>query len=258
MIDSHCHLYLCKEPIEEILSRCEQHGLSDLIQVATDSENAIWGKELANKHSKGVSIHPTAGLYPSRAEGPWEEQLELLSSELNSGAYVAVGEMGIDLYHDKSYLERQLAMFHAQVPLALKNDLPMILHIRNSYHEVRSALSDYEGEKAMRGVWHCFEGKAEEAVDFVELGWMISFSGLLTYKKRDDLREVAREVPLKNLMIETDSPYLSPVPLRHEKNEPWKVSYVLECLADVKEMAPSELEKVLNENTRRFFGLEKN
>lgn len=256
MIDSHCHLYLCKEPLEEILGRTEDYGVTDLVQVATDTETAVWGKELSLRQISGTKVHPTAGLYPSRAEGPWEEQFETLKSELRSGSYVAVGEMGIDLYHDKTYLDRQLDMFHAQVPLALENDLPMILHIRNSYREVRSALAQYEGEEKMRGVWHCFEGDLEQAEDFVQMGWMISFSGLLTYKKRDDLRDVAKQLPLDRLMIETDSPYLSPVPLRHEKNEPWKVKHVLECLAEVRGMKKEDLEEVLNENTRRFFGLE--
>jgi len=257
VIDSHCHLYLCREPVEEILIRAEEHGLTDLVQVATDCETALWGRELAGQSLRGPRVHPTAGLYPSRAEGPWEEQLDVLKSELASGTYVAVGEMGIDLYHDQSYLDRQLKMFHAQVPLALKHNLPMILHIRNSYEEVFGALSEYDGENNLRGVWHCFEGTMDQAKAFVEMGWMISFSGLLTYKKREDLRAVALEIPLESIMIETDSPYLSPVPLRHEKNEPWKVSHVLKCLAGVRGIDPSVLEVILDENTKRFFGLGK-
>jgi len=255
VIDSHCHLQLCREPLEDILSRAGGAGLTDLIQVATDSETSVWGRNLAQKCRDGVRVHPTIGLYPSRAQGDWESQMETLEQELASRAYVALGEMGIDLYHDQSYLDRQLEMFHAQVPLALKYDLPMILHIRKSYEQVRDALSDYKGEKALRGVWHCFEGRIDEALHFVGMGWRVSFSGLLTYQQREDLRKVAQELPLQSLMVETDSPYLSPVPLRHEKNEPWKVCHVLNCLAEIRGVEPKEMEAILDHNTRQFFGL---
>ena len=254
MIDSHCHLQLCREPILDILQRAKNLGVHDLIQVATDVETALWGVDLVQQ-TLPVNIHPTAGLYPSRAEGDWETQLPELKKILCSGQVVALGEVGIDLYHATHYLDRQELMLRTQIELALEADLPMIFHIRQSYEEVKNILSDYRSSSRLRGVWHCFEGTLTQAQQFVDWGWMISFSGLITYKKNNELREVAQALPLDSLLIETDSPYLSPEPLRNEKNEPGKVSYVLASLAKVRNCDCAELEAITTNNTLKLFGL---
>jgi TatD DNase family protein len=247
-------LQLCREPLPDILQRAKVLGVSDIIQVATDIDNAQWGLTL-NDPSCGVKIHPTAGLYPSRAEGDWESKIPELEKILNSGQVVALGEVGIDLYHETHYLDRQEKMLRVQMELALKADLPMIFHIRQSYAEVLRILSDYQSNSRLRGVWHCFEGTLEQAKVFVELGWMISFSGLITYKKNEALRDVARALPADSILVETDSPYLSPEPLRKEKNEPGKVSYVLSCCAQIRGTSLEEMDRVTTDNTNRLFNL---
>lgn len=256
MIDSHCHLQLCREPVEDIAQRALEHGVTELIQVATDVATAKYSIELKHR-IQSVRVHPTAGLYPSRAKGgEWPKEIPALEELLKTGDVVAVGEIGIDMYHDQSFLEEQQGMLRAQLELALRYDLPTIFHIRNSFEEVVSVLDEYESHSTkLRGVWHCFEGTLEQALHFVDRGWYISFSGLLTYKKNQWLRDVAVVLPKDRLLIETDSPYLSPVPWRNEKNEPWKVSGVLQCLAEIREESLEELEAQTIANTRTLFRL---
>jgi TatD DNase family protein len=175
-----------------------------------------------------------------------------LETCLKDPLVVALGEVGIDLYHDKTYLDRQEEMLKAQIQLAIQWDKPMIFHIRHSYDEVVAILDEF-GESCPPGVWHCFEGTLDQAKAFVKRGWMISFSGLVTFKKNDDIRDVARWVPDEHLLIETDSPYLSPEPLRREKNEPHKVSMVADCLAKLRGISASSCADLTANNTRRLF-----
>lgn len=224
--------------------------MDHLIQVATDAQTAQWGIDLAEQHEK---ISCSAGLYPSNAKDNWEAQFPQIETFCKSGAVVAVGEVGIDLFHDKSFPERQKEMLKAHLALARETDLPLIFHIRHSFDEVIEVLK-LHGE-GCRGVWHCFEGELHQAQAFVERGWKISFSGLLTYKQNSGLREVAAQLPLECLLVETDSPYLSPEPKRRERNEPWKVRYTLECLAEVRGMDIQELESRTDANTRDLFSI---
>ena len=136
MIDSHCHLQLCKDDPNAILDRAYRHGITDIIQVATDIETAKWSLELSKNHKSQVRVHPTAGLYPSRAESDWKSMTTELKTLLASDSFVAVGEVGIDLYHDTSFTERQKDMLKVQLELALSHNLPLIFHIRKSFDEV--------------------------------------------------------------------------------------------------------------------------
>lgn len=256
MIDSHCHLQLCKDDPNAILTRASEHGITDIIQVATDIETANWSLNLSKQQSTPVRVHPTAGLYPSRAEGDWKSMAKELKPLLQSGKFVAVGEVGIDLYHDKTYLDRQIDMLKVQLDLAMQFELPLIFHIRHSFEEVYEIIAPLSNENSFSAVWHCFEGNSEQAKAMLDLGWYISFSGLVTYTRNDSLRETARLIPEDKLLIETDSPYLSPHPFRKERNEPFKVKYVLECLAQEKNKNLDELEELTANNTRKLFKLD--
>ncbi len=254
MIDSHCHLQLCKEPVDDILNRARGAGLDALVQVATDVAAADFGIELASREGLPLSVFPTAGLYPSRAEGDWQTQIPEIERRLQHPRVVALGEVGIDLYHDKTYLDRQVGMLEAQIELAQRYDKTMIFHIRNSFEEVLSVLSQY-GEGCPQGVWHCFEGTADQARVFVEKGWMISFSGLVTYKKNDEIREVASWVPSDQILIETDSPYLAPDPRRGKVNEPAFLRYLGQFAARLFDVSEDFLAEKTFENTCDFYGI---
>lgn len=255
MIDSHCHLQLCKDDPNAILDRAFESGITDIIQVATDVETAKWSLELSQNHKTKVKVHPTAGLYPSRAEGDWKSLEKGLRPLLDNQQFVALGEVGIDLYHDKTFLDRQIDMLKVQLDLALRHNLPLIFHIRHSFDEVHALVEPIAKEDNFHAVWHCFEGNLEQAQTMVELGFYISFSGITTFPKNEELREVAKVLPADKILIETDSPYLSPHPLRRERNEPFKVKYVLECLAEVRGQDLQELEALTIQNTQNLFNL---
>ena len=174
---------------------------------------------------------------------------------LETGAFKALGEVGIDLYHDKSYLDRQTDMLKVQLELALEHDLPLIFHIRESFDEVHALVAPIAKEENFKAVWHCFEGNLDQAKTMVDLGLYISFSGIVTFPKNEGLREVARSLPEEVILIETDSPYLSPHPLRRERNEPFKVKYVLECLAKERNSSLETLESITVKNTNALFNL---
>jgi len=227
-----------------------------VVQVATDVETARWGLELSERHRSSVRVHPTAGLYPSRAALEWQAMTKELRQLLETNKFVAVGEVGIDLYHDKSYLERQVEMLKVQLELALEFSLPLIFHIRDSFDEVYSIIEPFSKESHFSGVWHCFEGTLEQAQTMVSIGLYISFSGIVTFPRNEALRAVAKQIPLQSILIETDSPYLSPHPMRNERNEPYKVKWVLDCIAKERNCSSKDLECATESNTRRLFQLE--
>lgn len=223
-----------------------------MIQAATDVETAKWGLALTEQKT-AARVEVSAGLYPSRAKDEFEPALGEIKDLLATGRFCAVGEIGIDLFHNYCPPERQEAMFRPQLEMAMEFNLPVILHIRKSYGEVSAILADYPG---LRGVWHCFEGNLEQAEDFLDRGFYISFSGLVTYKNKADVHAVARAIPEDRILVETDSPYLAPVPLRGKKNEPAYVRHVSDFLAKLRETDAEDFDASVTANTKRLFQLQ--
>lgn len=236
------------------MMRAKEAGLTAIVQIATDLETSQFGLELCRRKDLPLALHPTAGLYPSEAKGEWKTELDRIEALLKCHDTVALGEVGVDLFHDTTYLNDQISMLRAQIGLAQQVGKPMVFHIRNAFQEV-SSLLDELGCRCPRGVWHCFEGDLEQARSFLDRGWMISFSGLVTYKKNEQLREVARYVPDDAILVETDSPYLSPAPLRKERNEPHKVSIIADFVANLRGIDPILFGELSAKNTRDLFNL---
>jgi len=255
MIDSHCHLHLCDDEVDDILARAADAGLSALIQVATDVETAHWSLELKKRHRVSPELYTTAGLYPTRAAGDWRGQIAPLREILEQGEVVALGEAGLDFYRDTSYNDEQCAMLRSQVEMALEFKLPLILHCRKASEQLIALLSDYRSVE-LRGVWHCFDGTLSEAISMIEMGFYISLSGLVSFKNTRALQQTSRELPRERVMIETDSPYLSPVPLRGRPNEPAHVVHVRNFLSELWDVDPGELDALFSDNTRILFGLD--
>lgn len=255
MIDSHCHLHLCQGKPEEILTRARDAGVSSLIQVATNVETYQWGKRLKEKDLP-IPVYLSLGLYPSEAEQPWEEEFEKIKNITQSDTeLVAIGEAGLDFYWDTSYNDRQEKMLQAQIELAIELQKPLILHCRKAYSRLHEILCTYKGESRLKGVWHCFDGQQEEAESFIELGFYISLAGIVTFNSAKELKNTVLQVPLDWMMIETDSPYLSPAPKRGQKNEPAHVAHTLGFLSQLLEKDPQVLESVFDRNTRNLFSL---
>jgi len=250
-IDSHAHIDGPEFDAdrEDVIKRAQSAGVSTILNVGTGDphtgalERAV---ELCRKYENvftAIGTHPhDARLYDDQAE---EKIKNLLSNE----RVIAWGEIGLDLHYDNSPRDVQVEVFKRQLRAARECELPVVIHTREAESETIEILkSDYEGS----GIFHCFSGSMDLAQKAIELGFIISFSGIVTFKKAEELREVARQVPLDRLLIETDCPYLSPIPYRGKRNEPAYVVEVARCLAGLRGLEIEEIARVTSEN---FWGL---
>lgn len=254
-IDSHAHIDGPEFDADrgEMLERAETAGVSAILNVGTgDPHSGAFERavELGRKHSfvyTAIGTHPhDARLYDDEAE----EKIKTLSQDLK---VLAWGEIGLDFHYDNSPRDVQVEVFKRQLRAARACDLPVVIHTREAEAETIDILrSEYEGAER-RGVFHCFSGSGELARRAVELGFMISFSGIVTFKKADELRLVASEVPLDRLLIETDCPYLTPVPYRGKRNEPGFVVEVARCLAGIHGVDVEEIGRITTENFVHLF-----
>jgi len=253
--DSHAHIDgpEFEADREEVIERARSAGVSVILNVGTGDphsgafERAI---ELGKKHE---SVYTAIGTHPHDAR-LYDDQVEdKIKSLIKSERVIAWGEIGLDFHYDNSPRDVQIAVFKRQLQAARECDLPVVIHTREAESETIEILkSDYAGVER-RGVFHCFSGSMQLAQRAIELGFMISFSGIVTFKKADELREVAKQVPLDRLLIETDCPYLSPIPHRGKRNEPAYVVEVARCLAGLHGVEVEEIGRVTTENFNRFF-----
>ena len=181
----------------------------------------------------------------------YKQVLEQIKSELDKRSFVAIGEIGMDLYWDKTYKKEQEAAFLMQVEWAEKLDIPIIIHSRETTQLLIDVLKDY-GSGRSRGIFHCFGGSYEEAKQIIDLGFNLGIGGVLTFKK-SGLSEVLEKIPLKHLVLETDSPYLSPVPFRGKRNESSYILNVLEKLSDLYEISQEKIASITTENSKSIF-----
>jgi TatD DNase family protein len=257
-IDSHAHIDGPEFDTDrdEVIQRAQAAGVSTILNVGTGDphsgalERAI---ELGRSHE---SIYTAVGTHPHDAR-LYDDQVEnKIRRLLESGERVlAWGEIGLDFHYDNSPRDVQVAVFKRQLHAARDCNLPVIIHTREAESETIDILNcDYHGAER-RGVFHCFSGSGDLAKRAIDLGFMISFSGIVTFKKASELREIARQVPLDRLLIETDCPYLAPTPHRGKRNEPAYVVEVARCLAELHGLEIDELGHITAENFARFFRL---
>ena len=253
--DSHAHIDgpEFEADREEVIERARSAGVSVILNVGTGDphsgafERAI---ELGKKHE---SVYTAIGTHPHDARLYDDQAEDKIKSLIKSERVIAWGEIGLDFHYDNSPRDVQIAVFKRQLQAARECDLPVVIHTREAESETIEILkSDYAGVER-RGVFHCFSGSMQLAQRAIELGFMISFSGIVTFKKADELREVAKQVPLDRLLIETDCPYLSPIPHRGKRNEPAYVVEVARCLAGLHGVEVEEIGRVTTENFNRFF-----
>lgn len=256
-IDSHAHIdgQEFDADREEVIERAHAAGVSLILNVGTGDphggafERAV---ELGKTHESvftAIGTHPhDARLYDDAAE-------EKIKNLINNEHVIAWGEIGLDFHYDNSPRDVQIEVFKRQLRAARECDLPVVIHTREAEAETIEILQSEYGGARRRGVFHCFSGSMELANRAVEIGFMISFSGIVTFKKAGDLRAVAKQVPLDRLLIETDCPYLTPIPYRGKRNEPAYVVEVARCLAGLHGVELEELARITSENFKRFFEL---
>ncbi|RYY98122.1 MAG: TatD family deoxyribonuclease [Chitinophagaceae bacterium] len=250
LIDTHAHLYLpeFRERWPELLERAATAGVGRILLPAIDSETHDAVLELAAAHPRCL---PMMGLHPCSVAANWEEELSLVRRHLDAHKFVAVGEIGLDFYWDTTFTEQQYAAFGAQIALALERGLPIAVHSRNATAEAIEVVRRYPG---LRGVFHCFGGTQEEAEALIELGFYLGIGGVLTFKNAG-LDKVIAAVGLDQVILETDAPYLAPVPFRGKRNEPSYLRHVADKLAEVTGKTLSEIADITTANAVRLFGL---
>jgi len=256
-IDSHAHIdgHEFDSDREEVIQRAHAAGVSVILNVGTgDPHSGAFERavELGKAHE---SIYTAIGTHPHDARLYDDSAEEKIKRLINNEHVIAWGEIGLDFHYDNSPRDVQVEVFKRQLRAARECDLPVVIHTREAEAETIEILkSEYDGAQR-RGVFHCFSGSLELAQRAIEIGFMISFSGIVTFKKADELRAVAKQAPLDRLLIETDCPYLTPIPYRGKRNEPAYVVEVARALATLHDVNIEDMARVTSENFNRFFGL---
>jgi TatD DNase family protein len=258
-VDSHCHIDGSEYDAdrEEVIERARDAGVTTILNVGTgDPQSGAFERaiELTAKHEgvyAAVGVHPhDAKFFDDRAE---QRLLDLIRQ---SQRVIAWGEIGLDYHYDHSPREVQRDVFRRQLRLARSLELPVVIHSREADDDTITILRDELNDYERGGVMHCFGGSLAMAQGAIELGFFISFAGTVTFKKADDLRGIARQLPLDRLLIETDCPYLSPEPFRGRRNEPARVVEVARCLAELHERSLEEIGEITTDNFARLFRVE--
>lgn len=251
--DSHAHL--TDENIGElqtILEACREAGVRRVLDAASDLEDSSLCIAHAQAHD---CIHAAAGVHPHAAlDTPLDEGMEKLRTLVAENGVVAIGEMGLDYHYDGDWRAAQMAWFNAQLDLAVKTGLPVIVHDREAHGDTLDVLRRHKGK--VTGVVHCFSGSLEMARECIKMGFYISFSGSVTFKNAKRLQEVAANLPLDRLLVETDAPYLSPEPVRGRRpNQPAYVVHVAQCIARLHNEEVSKVAETTYDNACALFGI---
>ncbi len=252
LIDTHCHLYHKEfvQDIDDVIQRAEKEGVEKFYLPAIDSHSQDALLALEARYP-GRCIGMT-GLHPCNVKDDYLTQLRFVEAELGRRRWVAVGEIGLDFYWDRTFETAQYAAFRRQIEWALRYDIPIVIHSRESMTECIGVVKEFR-ERGVRGVFHCFGGDARTAREIADMGFFLGIGGVITYKN-SGLGEALRDVPLEFLVLETDAPYLTPVPFRGKRNESSYLRYVVERLAEVKGVSTEEVAAATTENARRLFG----
>lgn len=252
MIDSHCHLDYLDDAAEAVSA-----GLAAVITVGTDPERSRQAVAFAERYP---NVYAVVGVHPNDAALAGDPEVRAVIEELaRHSRVVGVGETGFDRHWERQTPAAQQASFEWQAELARRVDKALVLHVRDAAGSSEASSTAAHAITAAghrRGVLHCFNGHAELLDAGLNLGWFVSFAGNLTYKNAADLRQVAASLPLDVLLVETDSPFLTPVPLRGQPNKPANVRFTAEVLAECVGIPLAELEPILDANSRRLYGLE--
>jgi len=252
LIDSHCHLYMgsWSKNLDDVLDRAKKDGVGKVICPGIDIESSWQSLAIAQNHK---NVFAAAGIHPHDAKNASIDYIDQLRNILTQQKVVALGEIGLDYYRNISDKETQRKVFKKQLQLAKEMELPVIIHNRNADYDIIHIIKQLS---SVRGVAHCFSSDLTTAKILLDLGLYISFAGNLTYKN-SELTEVAKEIPLDRLLIETDTPYLSPIPHRGKENEPSRVKIIAEKLAECSGISYKIIESATRKNAEQLFNLPK-
>ena len=253
IIDTHTHLYLKQfnEDIDLVINRSKDIGVKTFIFPSIDSSHFDSMHSLKNKYPDNIYL--MSGLHPTDVKENFKNELEFVVNSLKTYDYVAIGEIGIDLYWDKTHLKQQQEAFTFQIQLAIKHDLPIVIHCREAFDEIFEIL-DKENCEKLRGVFHCFTGTLEQAKRAIDLGFVLGIGGVVTFKN-GGIDKFLNQIDLKHIVLETDSPYLAPVPFRGKRNESSYIIYVVEKLSEIYGLSKEEIADITTKNAEKVFAL---
>lgn len=252
MVDTHCHLYLedFKADINTVLLRAREAGVEKFYLPGIDSS------EVEHMLTLEAAFPGTCilmmGLHPCSVKANYKDELNLVADWFSRRKFAAVGEIGLDFYWDKTFSDQQYEAFRTQIELSLQYKLPIVIHTRNAMKETIDVVKEYV-PRGVRGIFHCFGGTVENAREIIEAGFYLGIGGVLTYKKAG-LASVLSEIDLAHMVLETDAPYLTPVPFRGKRNESSYLKYIAEELARVKNISVNEVDMVTTANAEKIFG----
>lgn len=254
LIDTHCHLYGedFDRDIAEVVQRSVAAGVGKILLPAIDTESHDRLHKLLERSSADCELLPMMGLHPCSVKENAEEELNVIEQYLNSGRkYYAIGEIGLDFYWDLTFKQKQIEAFEKQLQWSVERKLPVAIHSRESTKDCIDIVRKFS---SATGVFHCFSGTLEEAKEVISLGFYLGIGGVVTYKKTN-LREILAQVGLSRVVLETDSPYLPPVPYRGKRNEPAYVKLVCDVVADALGMHPEAVAQTTTQNALNLFQL---
>ena len=250
MIDTHCHLTDPRlfEQLNAVLSRAAAAGVDRVVTIGTDIEDATAAIELCERKK---NVRCAIGIHPNYSADARVEDVAKLRELQKHPAVVCLGEMGLDYHYDRADRTHQRQIFEAQLQLATEVNRPVVIHCREAVDDTLSVMQSFAN---MPAVFHCFTGMRDEARKILDAGYWLGFTGVITFKKNDELREIVAMTPIDRLLVETDAPYLSPEPVRNVKtNEPAFVVHTARVAAQVKGLAYEEFDRVATENALRFY-----
>ena len=251
IIDTHCHIYLPEFASDRsaVIENALQESVERILMPAIDSEthSLLFEVELL-----GSICTAMMGLHPCSVKGNYRDELKIAREYLEKRNFIGVGEIGLDFYWDKTYTNEQYKAFHEQLEWAMHFGIPVSIHSRNATKECIEVVQEHQKGR-LKGVFHCFSGDTYQASEVIEAGLYLGIGGVLTFKN-SGLDKVMETISLSNVVLETDAPYLAPAPFRGKRNEPSYLKYIIEKLAQIRNIAPGEIARITTENAEKLFG----
>jgi TatD DNase family protein len=253
LIDTHTHLYLPDfiNDIDEVLQRASDEGIGKFYLPSIDSTNNESLLLLENKYPG--KCFAMMGLHPCSVKEHYKVELVHVYDWLQKRKFAAIGETGLDFYWDKTFIDQQYESFIQQIEWALQFNLPIVIHTRNAMQETIDVVKWFSA-KGLRGIFHCFSGTHQNAIDIIDAGFLLGIGGVVTYKNAG-VAEAIKEIDVAHMVLETDAPYLTPVPFRGKRNESSYLKYVVKKLAEIKNIAEEDIAEITTVNADRIFGV---
>jgi len=244
--DSHCHLYdEYYENIDEIITLAKDNNVTRFINNGCDLKT---NREVLDKITKFDNMYGAIGIHPEYVDNYTLDDIKFIENNISNKKVIAIGEIGLDYYYTKENKEKQKELFEKQLKLAEDNNIPVIIHSRDATLDTINTLKKYK----VRGLIHSFSGSLETAKEYIKMGYLIGINGVITFKNAN-IKDVIKEIPLEYLVLETDSPYLTPVPYRGKQNNPAHIIDIAKFVCDLKNISLEELAKITNDNLKRIF-----